>query len=68
MGKKKAVSHGGARAGAGRKPGADGPTATMVVTVPESLLAELDELAESKGWGRSKAATEAIRAYVGRKR
>jgi hypothetical protein len=45
----------------------DGPTKTLAVTVPESLVALLDRIAESKGWKRSKAASETIRVYVGRK-
>ena len=68
MGKKKASGRGGARKGAGRPIGEDGPTVALTVTVPESLLAQLDTLAESKGWKRSKAATEAIRAFVKRSR
>jgi hypothetical protein len=68
MAKKKAVGRGGAREGAGRPIGDDGPTMTLTVTVPETLVAELDRVAEAKGWKRSKVATEAIRAYVGRKR
>jgi hypothetical protein len=67
MGKKKAVGRGGARKGAGRKPGADGPTIVVAASVPESLAAELDSYAEAKGWNRSKAVTEAIRKLVGRK-
>lgn len=63
MAKKKAA-HGGARKGAGRPPGADGPTVTVVATVPESLAAGLEELAQLEGWTRSKAVTEAIRAFL----
>lgn len=68
MGKKKAVGRGGARAGAGRPVGDDGPTTTLTVTVPETLVAELDKLADSNGWKRSKAVTEAIRGLLSRKK
>ncbi len=59
---------GGARPGAGRKPGPEGRTAMLAVTVPETLIAQLDELAAARGWGRSKAVTEAIRRLVKAKR
>jgi hypothetical protein len=67
MGKKKAITHGGARKGAGRKPGPDGPTVAFTITAPESLVTELDTYAESKGWNRSKAVAEAVRKLLGRK-
>lgn len=67
MGKKTTAGRGGARPGAGRKTGADGPTIVVAASVPESLAAELDSYAEAKGWNRSKAVTEAIRRLVGRK-
>jgi hypothetical protein len=67
MGKKKAVGRGGAREGAGRPIGPDGPTMVVAVTVPESLMTDLDAYADAKGWKRSKAVTEAIRKLVGRK-
>lgn len=60
--------HGGRRTGAGRKPGPDGPTALVAVTVPETLIAQLDDLAGQRGWNRSKAVTEAIRRFVKAKR
>lgn len=59
--------HGGKRPGAGRKPGADGPTMMVAVTVPESLVAALDERADREGWNRSRAVTEAIRGLLKRK-
>jgi hypothetical protein len=65
MGKKKASAD--PPRGRGRPIGKDGPTVLLAVTVPETLVAELDRLAESKGWKRSKVATEAIRAYLKRK-
>jgi hypothetical protein len=66
MGKKK--QHGGKREGAGRKPGPEGPTVTVVATVPETLVEALNALAEQKGWNRSRAVTEAIRRLVSAKR
>jgi hypothetical protein len=68
MAKKKAVGPGGAREGAGRKPGPDGRTMMVAVTVPKTLVAELDAYADAQGWKRSKAVTEAIRALLARKR
>lgn len=64
MAKKKAVGRGGVRDGAGRKPGPDGPTMMIAVTVPETLVNDLDAIAESMGWKRSRTVTEAIREYV----
>jgi hypothetical protein len=64
MAKKKA---GGKRKGAGRPIGPDGPTELVAVTVPTSLVAQLDELCEAKEWKRSKAVTEAIRGLLKRK-
>ena len=67
MAKKKAA-HGGARPGAGRKPGEEGRAVTVAVSVPDGLLQRLDALAESEGWGRSKAVVEAIRGLLSRKK
>jgi hypothetical protein len=64
MAKKKV---GGKRKGAGRPVGPDGPTELVAVTVPMSLVAELDALCEAKEWKRSKAVTEAIRGLLKRK-
>jgi hypothetical protein len=64
MGKK---AWGGKRPGAGRKPGAEGRTVLITASVPESLVTGLDELAESEGWNRSQAITEAIRGLLKRK-
>lgn len=63
-----AKQHGGARPGAGRKPGPEGPVSSLTVSVPDALIAQLDELATARGWGRSKAVTEAIRRLVKAKR
>ena len=62
----KKKQRGGKRPGAGRKPGPDGPTVAMGVTVPQSLLDRLDSLADTKGWNRSQAVTEAIRGLLTR--
>lgn len=59
---------GGARKGAGRKPGVDGPTIVVAASIPETLLGRLDALAAEKGWNRSKAVTEAVRRLVKSKR
>jgi hypothetical protein len=67
MAKKKAV-RGGKRPGAGRPVSEEGRAVTVVVTVPETLVASLDAIAEAEGWNRSKAVTEAIRGLVKRKK
>jgi hypothetical protein len=59
---------GGKRKGAGRKPSAEGRTVLVTASVPESLVAGLDELAEAEGWNRSRAVTEAIRGLLKRKK
>jgi hypothetical protein len=64
MGKK--LQHGGKRPGAGRPVSPEGRAVTVVASVPESLVDRLDGLAENKGWNRSRAVTEAIRALVKR--
>jgi hypothetical protein len=65
----KKAQHGGKREGAGRKPAnPEGRTMTVIATVPEALVTELDALAESEGWGRSRAVTEAIRGLLKRKK
>jgi hypothetical protein len=64
MAKKKAATRGGKREGAGRKPGPEGKTTLVAVTVPNPLVEQLDELREKRGWNRSQAVTEAIRALV----
>jgi hypothetical protein len=64
----KKLEHGGKRKGAGRKIGPDGPTMMMAVTVPESLVGQLDRKAEQNGWNRSQAVTEAIRGFVAKPR
>jgi hypothetical protein len=64
---KKKSGRGGAREGAGRPVGEEGPAVTVVASVPKSLVDGLDERAKAEGWGRSKAVTEAIRALLKRK-
>jgi metal-responsive CopG/Arc/MetJ family transcriptional regulator len=64
----KKMQHGGARKGAGRPANPEGKAVTVVASVPESLVAALDAVAETEGWNRSKAVTEAIRGLVKRKK
>ena len=64
----KKSTRGGKREGAGRPIGEEGRAVTVVATVPETLVISLDDLAETKGWNRSKAVTEAIRGLVKRKK
>jgi hypothetical protein len=64
MAKKK--QHGGKREGAGRPTGPEGPAVTVAVSVPEALVAQLNELAEREGWSRSEAVTRAIRGLLGK--
>ena len=66
MAKKK--QHGGRREGAGRKINVEGPSVVVTASVPESLVAAMDVVAEAEGWNRSKAVTEAIRGLVKRKK
>jgi predicted DCC family thiol-disulfide oxidoreductase YuxK len=61
-----AKSRGGAREGAGRKAGPDGPTIVIAASVPESLVNQLDAIAAQQGWSRSAAITAAIRNLVKR--
>ena len=63
MAKKK--QRGGKRKGAGRKPvHPEGITELVAVTVPTTLMALLDGIAEANGWNRSEAVTRAIRGLV----
>ena len=63
----KKLQHGGKRPGAGRKPAnPEGATVILTATVPGSLVDDLDRIAESKGWNRSRAVTEAVRGLVAR--
>jgi len=61
----KTLAHGGKREGAGRPVGDDGRKVAIAVTVPESLVAQLNALAEKQGLNRSEAVTLAIRGLVG---
>ena len=65
MAKKK--QWGGPRKNSGRPIGDDGPTSVVAVSVPDTLMAQLDKLCEAKEWKRSKAVTEAIRGLLKRK-
>jgi hypothetical protein len=67
MGKKKASKRGGAREGAGRPIEAESKAVVVAASVPGTLVKELDSYADSKGWNRSSAVTEAIRKLLGRK-
>jgi len=64
-----AKQHGGKRDGAGR-PSAnpEGRTEMITVRIPETLVAQLGELACKEGWNRSQAITEAVRRLVKAKR
>ncbi len=66
MAKKKQI--GGARPGAGRKVGPDGPAVLVTVSLPERLVEQMDAVAETEGWGRSKAIGEALRLLFKRKK
>ena len=58
MAKKK--QHGGARAGSGRPAKYSSRTRGMAVTVPEDMIADLDDWAESRELSRSEAVVRAI--------
>jgi hypothetical protein len=64
----KKAQHGGKRKGAGRPPKETGKAVTIAVTVPEDLAGELDVFAESQGWTRSRAVSEALMAMLNRKK
>jgi hypothetical protein len=57
---------GGARIGAGRKPGAEGPSIVVSVSIPSELMARVDSVAAAKEWSRSAAMTEAVRLLLKR--
>ncbi len=64
----KRQTHGGKRAGAGRKPAyPEGRTVIVTASVPGGLVVGLDALAEKRGWNRSEAVTEAIRGLLATK-
>jgi hypothetical protein len=64
----KKATHGGKRAGAGRKPASpEGRTVPVTASVPGGLVEDLDALAEKRGWNRSEAVTEAIRGLLATK-
>jgi metal-responsive CopG/Arc/MetJ family transcriptional regulator len=57
--------HGGSRPGSGRKvANPEGKVVVVAASVPEALVAKLDDLAAQKSWNRSQAVTEAIRRLV----
>ena len=45
-------------------PSPEGTAVTIAASVPKSLVDGLDRVAESEGWKRSRAVTEAIRGLV----
>jgi hypothetical protein len=55
---------GGTRPGAGRKTHSDGPLKLIAVYLLESLVTSLGDLAERKGWSRSKAVAAAIKGQL----
>ena len=58
-------THGGRRAGAGRRPtNPEGRTMTVTASVPEVLIAKLDALAKQRNWSRSEAITQAVRRLI----
>lgn len=69
MAKKKPIGRGGAREGAGRpQENPEGKTVTLAASVPEGLVAALKERAAAEGMSTSRAVTEAVRAFVARKK
>lgn len=58
-------THGGKRPGSGRRPvNPEGKTASLTVSVPRSLIEQLDSYAAERGWNRSQAVTAAIRRII----
>jgi hypothetical protein len=64
---KKQAKRGGAREGAGRPVGEEGPAVTIVASIPKSLADGFYERTKVEGWGRSKGIQEAIKALLKRK-
>ncbi len=60
MTKTRKKSHGGQRAGAGRKPLYDNPV-MIAASIPTKLRDKLDRYAKANGLSRSQAVVEAIR-------
>jgi hypothetical protein len=48
----------------GRLTDREGPAVPLTASVPALLVAQLDILCEQKGWNRSEAITQAIRALL----
>jgi hypothetical protein len=61
---KKTPAHGGARAGAGRKMGPEGPAVVVAASLPQSLATDLDAYAEAQGVSRSAVVAEALRSLL----
>jgi hypothetical protein len=67
MTNKQSNNLGGARPGSGRKViHPEGKTIPLVASVPASLVERLMVIADKKGWNRSEAVTEAVRAMLKR--
>jgi hypothetical protein len=68
MAKKKTASRGGARPGAGRKVGPDGPAVVVAVSVPKSLADDLDAYVKAQGVSKSAAVADALRVWLKRRK
>lgn len=62
----KKPQRGGAREGSGRPVGPDGQAQIVAVSIPSSIVAQLDALCAAQGWGRSEAVTRAVRMLIAR--
>ena len=60
----KAKTHGGKRAGAGRKPHVDGPMTIMAITIPQVVFDRLEAYRKKTGDTRSALAVELIRSAL----
>jgi hypothetical protein len=68
MAKKKAGGRGGARPGAGRKVGPEGPAVMVSVSLPKSLADALDAYVEAGGVSKSAAVADALRVWLKRRK
>ncbi len=65
----KKATHGGKRAGAGRKVASpDGPAIPLVVSVPSGLVDQLGAYMEREQCTRSEAVTRALRGLLGKRK
>ncbi len=65
---KKKPGRGGAREGAGRKVGPDGPVVVIAASVPQSLASDLAGYAEAQQVTKSAVVVEALRGLFARKK